>query len=451
MTVEGIRAATRGLLVCGAKDREVAGISTDSRTVKPGDLFVALTGENFDGHDFLRPALEAGACGAVYGRDFPIFKEDAERVLIKVADTLTALGDIAKAYRRDLIATVVGITGSNGKTTTKEITRHLASEKLPVAASPASFNNFVGVPLTLFQADGATRLVALEMGTNRPGEISRLAEIAAPDIGVITNIGRTHLEGLKSIEGVARAKGELLSALPSEAFAILNADDAVLMKMRPLAEATVVTFGLESPADVFAADVKKTAEGFKFLLNDAVPTALNVPGRHNIYNALAAVAVGRRLGIDLEYLAERLSSFRLPSMRLEETEFKGALLINDAYNANPESVACAIGELAGRKGERKFLVIADMLELGDQSTDLHVEIGRCAARAGISFLWATGDAARHCVEGAIESGMSAGSARFFGSLEELASALQRTLAPGDVVLVKASRAMRLERLFDCFK
>jgi len=290
--------------------------------------------------------------------------------------------------------------------------------------------------------------VVLEMGTNRPGEISRLAEIAAPDVGVVTNVARTHLEGLKSIEGVAKAKAELVHALSAGGFAILNADDPEVIKFRSLSEATVVTFGVEQQADVFAGKVARQQWGFSFLLNGTVETKLTIPGRHNVYNALAAVAVCRRLGLELEYLAGRLESFRLPPMRLERRDFRGAVLINDAYNANPESMAVAIEELSGQKGARKLLIFADMLELGEQSVRLHLEVGRRAAEAGIDLFWAAGDAARHAIEGAIAAGMPSGRARFFPAVEDLAEALARTLRKGDVALLKGSRGMKLERLFD---
>jgi len=448
MTVEEIRLAARALVVCGARDFEVAGISTDSRTVKPGDLFVALVGGNFDGHDFLRRALASGACGAVYSRDFPIGKEDCQKVFLKVPDTLAALGDIARAYRKGLSATVVAITGSNGKTTTKEMTRHILETRMPTAASPASFNNFVGLPLTLFGADAATRVVILEMGTNHPGEIARLADIAAPDIGVITNVGHTHLEGLKSIEGVAAAKAELLHALGPGATAILNADDPALAKMRSLMPSKAFTFGLQTTADVYATAIERVNGGFAFTINDGVRARLNVPGSHNIYNALAAAAVARRLGLDLPFIAQRLADFRLPAMRLEETVIRGATIINDAYNANPESMARGIEELAQRKASRKILVFADMLELGESADALHREMGALAAGAGFDFYLAAGSLARAAVEAIVAAGVPPACVGFFAKIEDLARDLNSKLAAGDVVLIKASRAMGLDRVLD---
>jgi UDP-N-acetylmuramoyl-tripeptide--D-alanyl-D-alanine ligase len=448
MAVEKIRAAVRGLLVCGDREREISSVTTDSRSVRSGDLFIALAGENFDGHNYIRDAVNAGAAGAIYSKDSPLYKEDASRVFIKVADTLTALGDLARAYRGELGATVIGVTGSNGKTTTKEMTRHLLSGRLAVVASPASFNNFIGVPLTLFEADAATRVAVIEMGTNAPGEISRLAEIAEPDVAVVTNVGRTHLEGLSSIEGVARAKAELVAALDREGFAILNADDELVARMGKVSDAQVVTFGIERPADVFADNIERTESGFSFRINGAVDAVLSVPGRHNIYNALAAIAVCRRLGLELPYLAEKLSGFTLPKMRLEERTIGGVLFVNDAYNANPESTAGAIEELAERKGTRRILVFADMLELGEHSARLHGEVGQKAAAAGLDCLWATGDDARHAVAAAREGGMGDENACFFDSLEALARHLGGMMEEGDVVLVKGSRGRRLERLFD---
>lgn len=451
MSIEAVKTATRGLVVCGSRDAEITGVSTDSRTTRKDDLFVALVGENFDGHNYIRAAIKRGACGAVYSRDIPIFPEDAERNFIKVNDTLVALGDMAKAYRRSLQATVVAVTGSNGKTTTKEMTRHLVEDKLATVASHASFNNFVGVPLTLFEAGAATRVLVLEMGTNRPGEISRLAEIAAPDVGVITNVGRTHLEGLGSIEGVARAKAELLHGISADGCAILNADDAAVMKMRAVADVKVLTFGIREEADVFASEVERTDSGFKFLLNGTARASLNFGGRHNIMNALAAVAVARRLGLELDYIAERLSSFKLPAMRLEERRIRGVTVINDAYNANPESMALAMEELAGRKGTRKLFVFADMLELGEGAVELHREVGREAARAGFDFCWATGELAQHSIEAAVEAGLPPGRARFFPEVSQLGKAVVLTVKAGDVLLLKASRGMKLERVLDSLK
>ncbi len=451
MAVETVRTATKGLVVYGPRDREVAGISTDSRATEPGDLFVALVGERFDGHDYIRKALAAGAAGVVYSRDFRIYKKDGDKVFIKVDDTLTALGEIAKACRHDLRATVVAITGSNGKTTTKEMVRHLVEEKIDTVASPASFNNFVGVPLTLFRTNASTRAVVLEMGTSRPGEIARLAEIAAPNVAVVTNVGRTHLEGLGCVEAVAHEKSQLLYGLSPGGVAILNADDPVLSGIHSWAGITLFTFGIDRPADVFAGGIERGPEGYTFLLNGAVRTRLGVPGRHNIYNALAATAVARRLGLDLPYIAERMASFRLPAMRLEERMIRGAVLINDAYNANPESMLAATRELAERKGERKFFVFADMLELGEQSSRLHSQLGREMAQAGFDFCWATGQMARHATDAAAQAGMGPDRARFFPTIEDLGEVLSDAIRPGDVVLLKASRGMRLERVLDFLK
>jgi len=447
MSVDEIRAATRGLLVCGARSFEVAGVSTDSRSIKPGDLFVALAGDKFDGHDYIRAALEAGASGVIYSRDFPIYRSDSQKAFIKVPDTLQALGDMARGYRKSLKAAVVAVTGSNGKTTTKEMTRHLLEQKFQTVASPSSFNNFVGLPLTLFATESATRVVVLEMGTNHPGEIARLAEIAAPDVGLVTNVGRTHLEGLKSVEGVAAAKAELLHALGPAGVAILNADDPALMKMRSWLTVKVFTFGVENPADVFARAIERTETGFSFSINDAAKCRLNVPGRHNIYNALAAIAVCRRLGLDLEYIAQRLSEYRLPPMRLDERASNGAVVINDAYNANPESMSRAVEELSSRKAARRFFVFADMLELGDESDALHRELGAKAAAAGFDFLWATGSQARIALDACLAAGVPAARVRHFKDVDELGRALAKELAAGDVALVKGSRAMGLERAF----
>lgn len=451
MRVEEIRLATKALLVSGDRAYEVTGVSTDSRSIKPGDLFVALTGENFDGHDYIRAALAAGASGVIYSREIPRSREDAQKAFLKVGDTLQALGDMARAYRRGLQAHVVAITGSNGKTTTKEMTRHILEERFATVASPASFNNFIGVPLTLFKTDSATRVAVIEMGTNHPGELARLGEIAAPDVAVITNIGRTHLEGLGSIEGVAAAKAELLHSMGPKAVAILNAGDPFLMKMRAWVTAKVFTFGLDGSADVFAEAVSRGGAGFTFQINGSVACRLPVPGIHNVYNAMAAAAVARRMGMDLEYIAARLATFKLPPMRLEERTYRGATVVNDAYNANPESMSRAVEELAARKAARRFLVFADMLELGGESQALHAELGQKAAAGRFDFYWATGTRAKVALDAAIKAGIPSARTRYFDDIEQLGSALAETIGEGDLALIKGSRGMGLERVFEFLK
>jgi UDP-N-acetylmuramoyl-tripeptide--D-alanyl-D-alanine ligase len=446
MTVDQVRRAAGAVSVDGPRDLEIAGFSTDSRSIKPGDLFVALVGEKFDGHDFLDTALRAGASGAVFSKDLPSGFAAPGKLLIRVPDTLTALGNIARAYRRMFTATVVGITGSNGKTTTKEMTRHILEGRFPTVASPASFNNFIGLPLTIFKVEASTRVAVLEMGTDHPGEIARLAEIAEPDIGVITNVGRTHLEGLKSVDGVAAAKAELLYGLRPGGTAILNADDPRLARLVPRVPAKVITFGVSEPADLYATSIERVEGGLAFAINGAVRVRLGFPGLHNVYNALAAAAVARRLGLDLGLIAERLASFRLPAMRLEEKTVRGAVIINDAYNANPESMARAIDELSARNARRKFFVFADMLELGEGSSGLHRELGERAGRAGFDFYFAAGSLAKEAVDAVVAAGVPAARARFFESLEALAAELKSSIQPGDAVLVKASRGMGLDRV-----
>jgi len=448
MSAEAIRKATGGVLVRGEREFEITGVSTDTRTITPGDLFVALSGDKFDGHDYIHAALKAGACGALYSKDFEIAPDENQKMLIKVGDTLTALGEMARAYRRTLGATVIGITGSNGKTTTKEMTRHLLGGRLQAVASPASFNNFIGLPLTLFKTDAATKVVVLEMGTNHPGEIARLAEIAQPDIGVITNVGRTHLEGLGSLEGVAAAKGELLHALSRDGVAILNADDPSLMKMRSLVSCKVFTFGIEAKADVFASRIERDDSGLSFYVNDSVRVRLNVRGTHNVYNALAAISICRRLGLDLAHLAARFADFKLPPMRLEERKVRSATVINDAYNANPESMARAIEEFARRKAKRKFFIFADMLELGESAVDLHAELGRKAALANFDFYWALGCKSRYALEAVSKSGVPSARVRHFETIDDLGRELNTALSEGDAALIKGSRAMGLERILE---
>ena len=452
MTVDDIRRATSATCVRGDCDRLVEGIATDTRTMKWGEFFVALRGPTHDAHDFVDDAIRAGACGVLVESsklqdDYP-----GDATVLRVRDTLRALGDVAADYRSRFAMPFVGITGSNGKTTTKEMIAHVLSPQGKLVWAKKSFNNLIGVPLTLFEVASEASAVVLELGTSAPGEIRRLCEIAQPTIGVITNVSTTHLEGLKTIKGVAAAKGELLEALGSTGVAILNADDEWCRKLRRLVRGKLVTFGTAEDADIAARDIHEDTEGLSFVTSGHVRVELSVPGRHNLYNALAAIAVCRRLGADMDLIAERLATFAGVSMRMELMQVGSVTVINDAYNANPVSMGVALDEFKRYRTSRsRHVVLGDMLELGEDSERFHRALGEKVAASEVDRVWLFGDAVKATRDAAVDAGVDADAVFLSAKYAPLRKALLDALQDGDVVLLKGSRGMRLERLVDAMR
>lgn len=465
ISIAEITAASSGRLTAGDGAAAVAGVCTDTRRLQPGDLFVALVGARFDGHDYLAEAVAKGCRGIVHSR--PISARDATAwsaggvSLILVRDTLDALGAIAREYRRRFELPLVAVTGSNGKTTTKEMIRAIASARFSVLASEGTFNNFVGVPTTLFRLKAWHTLAVLELGMNARGEIRRLAEIAAPEIGVVTNVGPAHLEFLETLDGVAAAKAELLDAMAASAgrgkTAVLNLDDprvAAMAAGAARAGLAVRTFGRAEAADVRAEEVGRGAGGLDFLMRfrragRAVRVSLPVFGLHNVSNALAAAAACEALGIAPEEIAGALRAMRLPPMRMEAHTRGGVTIINDAYNANPASMAAAIETLASiRTRGRRILVIGDMLELGEASEAAHREIGALAASRGIDLLIAVGPQSALAADAAVAAGMPAGAVTRCRGVGEAGEALRAAAGEGDCVLLKGSRRMGLEKILE---
>jgi len=425
----------------------ITSVVTDSREAAPGSLFVALAGSQADGHDFVSDAVSRGSKGVLV--EHPVRGVPEGVAVIRVEDTLAALGELARYYRSLVTATVVGITGSNGKTTTKEMVAHLLRASGSVVKAPRSFNNFVGVPLTIFAVEPRTDFVVVELGTSAPGEIRRLASVAQPHVGVITNIGPTHLEGLGTVAGVAAAKAELLDVLGEGGTAVLNWDDDWCRRLLPRVTGKTVTFGLSSEADVFATGVTREEGHLRFLLNGVREVTLPVAGLHNLSNALAAAAVCRRLGLTQSDVAERFAGFRLPDMRFEETTVAAVTFINDAYNANPVSMSAALRELARREAVgRKLFVAGDMKELGPDGPQFHRELGLRVAGHDLDGLFAVGEFAEEVAAGAAAGGFPLKCIHTFSTVGELTEALLGELQPDDVVLLKGSRAMELERVLE---
>ena len=431
------------------------GASIDTRSIDPGDLFFALKGERSDGHLYLERALEEGAAAAVVRRGAG-FPRPGGLPLLFVDDPGRALWDLASLVRSRLDAVVVCITGSNGKTTTKEMTAAVAATLGPAVKSEKSHNNHLGVPLSILRASSGTRTLVLEIGTSHPGEIARLARLAKPRIAVVTNIGEAHLGHFGSLRAIAEEKAALLAALPADGFAVVNADDEFAPLLAGRARSRVCTFGrLDSPGDggeidvdVWGTAVRRTnrPRGVCFWLFGKMKVAIPMQGLHNASNALAAIAVGLLLGARPLAIRDALRGVQPPRLRLQRERVGGVTLVDDSYNANPASVGAALDELSAAVCDgRRVLVLGDMVELGDLSEEHHRRAGRRAASCA-DTLWCVGEKARFAAEAALAAGMPAD--RVFRSPDvEAASASPPFLPePGDVVLLKASRAVGLDRL-----
>ena len=433
------------------------GVSTDSRTVREGDLFIALRGERFDGHDFVTEALRGGAQAAVVEEEWLSAQRRRSvrgKPLIGVPDTLEALQNLARYHRRRMGIPLIGITGSNGKTTTKEMTAAVLGVRFRVLKSEASYNNHIGVPLTLLRLRRAHEAAVLELGMNHPGEIAELCGIAAPSAGVITNVGPVHLEFLEDEEGVARAKGELADAIGRDGFLVLNADDERVMALASRTPARKITFGLSPDADVRPEGLELRDGAFPSFGLRGEQIRLRVPGRYNVHNALAAAAVGFAMDCEPPEVRRGLEGYRGTAWRGEVVRSGGLLLLNDAYNANPVSMARALDLLAewqNGQPRRKVAVLGDMLELGSAGPEAHAEVGRKAAAADVDLLIAVGSHAAELARAAEASGLDAERIETGPDVEEVWPVLERWLEPGDLVLFKASRRVGLERLVDRLK
>ncbi|NPU83280.1 MAG: UDP-N-acetylmuramoyl-tripeptide--D-alanyl-D-alanine ligase [Syntrophaceae bacterium] len=451
LTIREILDATRGVLLRGGGPGTVKGVSTDTRTLRPGSLFVALRGDRFDGHRFLAAAAEAGAAAMVV-REAP--PEDRLSGLtgvdvIRVEDTLTALGDLAGHVRRRFRVPVIAITGSSGKTTTKEMAAAVIGRKMETLKTEGNLNNLIGVPLMLFRLEAGHQAAILELGTNRPGEIARLTRIARPDVGLVTNIGPAHLEGLGSLDGVCREKGDLFRNMSETATALINRDDPYVRALEVRWPGKKVTYGVEREADITGTDIRVDREGTSFRLGmggGLQDVRIALCGRHAVSNALAAAACARALGLDDTAVREGLESFRPVSGRMTVLPLaNGAFLIDDAYNANPASVREALRTLRDLRGAGAGVaILGDMLELGGSSAELHRETGRLLAETGIRRAYLKGAFSGDTARGAVEGGLAPGDVSFFEDPAEILPSLQEILRSGDWVLVKGSRRMRLE-------
>ena len=441
----------------GLKQR-IRRVMTDSRLVRKGDLFVALQGDRFDGHTFVTKALAQGAVCAIVQEDYrltPLPKRAEPPLLLGVRDTLEAYQRLATHYRNRFPIPVIAITGSNGKTTTKEMVAQVVAQRWKTLKTEGNLNNRIGVPQTLFHLSPRHQAAVIEMGVDQQGQTTRLCEIARPTIGVITNIGPDHLEFFGSMEGSAQAKAELLDHLPPEGAVVLNADDEYFDYLASRAQCRVVAFGRSPRADLRAVNVRPDEKGgtsFGLVLpgKSRQPTVrIRAQGLHNVSNALAAAGVGFLLGLSGTVIAEGLAKFRPAAMRSQISTTHGIQIINDCYNANPASMKAAIRLLAelGR-GKRSIAVLGDMLELGPGSQQMHHEVGAFLAREGIGQLVACGLLGRELAEGARRAGMPANRITELSDAAAAGAHLTSMVRHGDVVLVKASRGMRMEQVVE---
>jgi UDP-N-acetylmuramoyl-tripeptide--D-alanyl-D-alanine ligase len=422
--------------------------SIDSRTIQPGELFFAVKGERMDGHDFIIQALQKGAVAAVIGKDhFPRYAVKTR--LMTVDDTLAALQTLAKAVRRLWGKPLIGVTGSTGKTTTKEAVAHVLSTRFRVLKSEGNFNNHFGLPLMLLKIEPEHDLAVIEMGMSHAGEIAALAKIAQPEIGVVTNVAPVHLEFFESVAGIARAKYELVEALPAGGTAVLNADDEYVSQFGRDFRGKIVLYGLRTSADVRAENIQpQGSEGSRF---DVVvgscreKAVLQLVGTHNIYNALAAVAVGLERGLNPSEAVAALASLVPADKRGQVVKLGNITIINDCYNCNPKALEAMVDALATMPAKRRIVIAGAMLELGPAGEALHRQAGDYIARKNIDVLLGVQGQAQQMVEAAHQAGMRA---EFVATPEEAGEWLARETRDGDVVLLKASRGVKLERALE---
>lgn len=444
--------ATGGSMLRGQRETIFNGVSTDSRQIVKGNLFVPLKGDKFDGHDFIATAVGAGAAGFLIqsGSEHTLQQTFEETTVIAVEDTLTALGDIAHFWRKKHRATIMAITGSSGKTTTKEMIAAIAGLTKKVMKARGNYNNLIGLPLSILRIDDRHEIAILEMGTNAPGEIGRLTRIAEPDIGLITNIGPAHLEGLKTLDAVRDEKCDLFRNMPDAGIAVINIDDKKLLISEKEWGGQKITFGLNENADVSAYGIKKNGrQGTTFTIRMAKfqqDITMATVGIHNIYNALAAAASSCALGIEYPTICQGLTAFQPISGRMEIQRLNnGAFIINDTYNANPASFRAALETLKDLKGNHRSIVImGDMLELGERAEEMHESIGSLMADTEVGIIFLRGRLSPATAAGASKKHMPKEKIIFFEAPDEIIPRLLSYVKKGDCILVKGSRQTKME-------
>ena len=445
ISVHEIRQAVGGrLLSSQPTGLPVLGVCTDTRRMEPSSLFIAIKGDNFDGHGFLPQAAAGGAIAALV-QDVPA-AAPPNVTLIQVNDTRAAMGKLATHVRHQMRAKVIAVAGSNGKTSTKHLLHAALCGKLHGSISPKSYNNDIGVPLTIFPADPNQDYLVLEIGTNHPGEIRKLAEMASPDIAVITNIGAEHLEFLGDLLGVRRENASLIEGMNPKGLLVVNGDDDELLEAVGRYPGKRVTFGFKETNDLFASDVQCSDQGVSFRLNNSRQNVfIPMLGRHTACNALAAIAVARRMGVSEEIVYESLTRATGPDWRLQLQKAGNVSLLNDAYNANPNSMRAALETVRDlQTSGRRLAILGDMRELGESADRYHHEIGTFAASCNLDGLYCVGPKSALIAAAAKAAGMIASKVISYPDAAACAAAAPQRLRSGDLVLIKASRGVRLE-------
>jgi UDP-N-acetylmuramoyl-tripeptide--D-alanyl-D-alanine ligase len=447
LKVKDILKATKGELLQGRLVDVAKSISTDARTIKQGEFFIALRGKKYNGHTFIKDAIEKKAKGVIISeRNMLTYPKNF--VVILVPDTIKALQEIAIFHRNKFKIPIVAITGSNGKTTTKDMVTYILSKKYNVLSTEGTQNNRIGVSQTLLRLNKKHQIVILELGSNHFGEILNLAKISQPDIAVFTNIGKSHLEFLKNPSLVFKEKYSLTSYLKPKGKIIFNKDDYHLRKIeKNLKEKfKIITFGIKNISCFRATKINLGFDCLDLLLNNKIWIRLNTPAEHNVYNALAALACAKIFGLDLLTIKTALEEFKLPSMRFNFDRIKDFYLINDCYNSNPLSLTTAIRVLSRYNCGKKILVCGDMLELGRLSEQLHFDLGKRIGRNGIDVLITVGKLSKWIAKGAQEVYLNKKRILCFDSSDEVAAKLKDLIEPGDVVLIKGSRSIAMEKI-----
>ena len=464
---EEIVAVTGGVLLAGSRYTRVSKICTDSRVAREGDLFIALQGETYDGHQFVKEVLNLGVKGVVVEesmgekslsivRKLYHSRTESTPLVVGVDDTTKAFQEIAACHRRRFQIPVVAVTGSNGKTTTKEMVANTLRERWNVLKTEGNFNNRLGVPHTLLRLTKRHQVAVVEMGVDAEGQTTRLCEIAQPTHGVITNIGSDHLEYFGSVEGSARAKAELLAGLPNGGTIVLNADDEWYGFLKQQVRCLKKSFGMRAQSDVRGSDIQSRGGQTMFRVHlrgrkQSHRVSINVQGQHNVSNALSAVAMGQALGVSMKHIAAGLAKFRPVTMRSKIRSIQGLSIIEDCYNANPDSMKAALHLLKELgQDKRTIAVLGDMFELGKNTETLHQELGAHISDLSISYLIVCGKLGQEIARGAEEHGMPASRIFRVKTASQGAEYLNKIASSGDVVLLKASRNMKLENVLDGF-
>lgn len=451
MTIKDILSATGGILLSGDENTIVTDVITNSREAGEGMLFIPIIGDKFDGHEFIKAAFDMGAAAVLTQKETELF---IDKTIVKVSDTRRALGDIAKYYKQLHNVPTVAITGSVGKTTTKDMIASVVSQKYKTLKTQKNFNNDIGVPDTVFNLEKEHEAAVIEMGMNHFGEIEYLAEIGRPDIAVITNVGESHIANLGSQEGIFKAKMEITKLFTADNTLIVNGDDKFLSKTKGTGEYKVIYYGMDNPEnDVMAKNIQSNGlHGIRFTAvtsDGEYEIRVNVPGEHNVYNALAAVCVGREMNIPMSDIIKGIENVSITSERLDIEDYNGITIINDCYNASPDSVRAAVRVLAKENAERKIALLGDILEMGDYAEKAHYELGKFIAESGTDVLVTAGSNMKHLAQGARDNGMTDVTA--LDRTLEVCEYIKDKLKKGDAVLIKASHGMNFSEVYKTIK